>query len=226
MLTAAPVVNGGGPSILGVPRGQETLKGPSLGPLGQDPSMVINPSPSPSSPITEPWRPLQGQSITEDHKPNRVSMREGKTGHKPAQAAINDQDGFRMRAACVCFKSRREEEVLLVSSLGGSGWIIPGGKVDPKEVDNPSVSAVREAREEAGVIGQLGRFLGVFENAERGHRTRVFVMYVERLEPEGEWEESERRRKWFPVREARELLRANKPNHAKYLEGLELPRSA
>jgi len=240
MLTAAPVVNGGGPSILGVPRGQETLRdrslgplgqeplrGPSLGPLGQDPSIVINPSPSPSSPTnTEPWRPLQGQSITEDHKPNRVSMREGKTGHKPAQAAINDQDGFRMRAACVCFKSRREEEVLLVSSLGGSGWIIPGGKVDPKEVDNPSVSAVREAREEAGVIGQLGRFLGVFENAERGHRTRVFVMYVERLEPEGEWEESERRRKWFPVREARELLRANKPNHAKYLEGLELPRSA
>ena len=35
--------------------------------------------------------------------------------HKPAQAAINDQDGFRMRAACVCFKSRREEEV---SQLG------------------------------------------------------------------------------------------------------------
>merc|ERR1711974_227700 len=101
----------------------------------------------------------------------------------------------------------------LVSSLGGNGWIIPGGKVDPKEVDNPSVSAVREAREEAGVIGQLGRFLGVFENAERGHRTRVFVMYVERLEPEGEWE-------------ARELLRANKPNHAKYLEGLGLSRSA
>jgi len=226
MLTAAPVVGGGGPSLLGVPRGQEPLRGPSLGPLVASPS--TSPSTSPPSPIkTESWRPGQGPSITEDHRPNRVSIREGRPGrHKPAQAAINDQDGFRMRAACVCFKSRREEEVLLVSSLGGSGWIIPGGKVDPKEVDNPSVSAVREAREEAGVIGQLGRFLGVFENAERGHRTRVFVMYVERLEPEGEWEESERRRKWFPVREARELLRANKPNHAKYLEGLELPRSA
>jgi len=40
----------------------------------------------------------------------------------------DQQDGFRMRAACVCFRSRKEEEVLLVSSLGGSGWIIPGGK--------------------------------------------------------------------------------------------------
>ena len=105
-------------------------------------------------------------------------------------------------------------------------------------MDNPSVSAIREAREEAGVIGnekrerrqklmsegggegspsllvrcqtqhteqlkereregggvwysyqilapagiailwsgQLGRFLGVFENTEKEHRTRVFVM--------------------------------------------------
>jgi len=130
-----------------------------------------------------------------------------------------------MRAACVCCRSTREDEVLLVSSARGSGWIIPGGKVEPKEVDNPSISAVREAREEAGVIGQLGRSLGVFENAERGHRTRVYVMYVDRLEPETEWLESMRMRKWFSVREAIELLRANKPNHAMYLEKLGLTRS-
>jgi len=180
----------------------------------------------PREPISQ-WVPAQERRISGENLPHVVSIREGRPERqKPKQEAINDQDGFRMRAACVCFRSRKEEEVLLVSSLGGNGWIIPGGKVDPKEVDNPSLSAVREAREEAGVIGQLGRFLGVFENAERGHRTRVFVMYVERLEPECDWEESERRRKWFPIREARELLRANKPNHAKYLEGLGLSRSA
>jgi len=180
----------------------------------------------PREPVTH-WAPAQERRISGENLPHVVSIREGRPERqKPKQEAINDQDGFRMRAACVCFRSRKEEEVLLVSSLGGSGWIIPGGKVDPKEVDNPSVSAVREAREEAGVIGQLGRFLGVFENAERGHRTRVFVMYVERLEPECEWEESVRSRKWFPIREAMELLRANKPNHAKYLEGLGHSRSA
>ena len=75
-----------------------------------------------------------------------------------------------MRAACVCVKSRKEQEVrsssfkctimthhiidcqvLLVT--GTRGWIIPGGKVEPMEIDNPSVSAVREAREEGGVRG-------------------------------------------------------------------------
>ena len=39
--------------------------------------------------------------------------------------------------------------------MGGRGWIIPGGKVEPFEVDNPSVSAIREAREEGGVRGCL-----------------------------------------------------------------------
>ena len=42
-------------------------------------------------------------------------------------------------------------QVLLVT--GTRGWIIPGGKVEPMEIDNPSVSAVREAREEGGVRG-------------------------------------------------------------------------
>ena len=87
-----------------------------------------------------------------------------------------------MRAACVCVKSRNEQEVryfldvrrdsnmndhphlqfrfltfshfqvLLVS--GTRGWIIPGGKVEPMEVDDPSFAAVREAREEGGVRGE------------------------------------------------------------------------
>lgn len=179
----------------------------------------------PQAPPAMDWIPAQDRRPAGENRPHRISIREGKPERqKPAQATINDKDGFRMRAACVCFRSRKEEEVLLVSSLGGSGWIIPGGKVDPKEVDNPSSSALREAREEAGVIGQLGRSLGVFENAERGHRTRVFVMYVERMQEEGEWEESTRCRKWFPVREAKEVLRANKPNHAKYLDELALAR--
>merc|ERR1719410_2014806 len=63
-----------------------------------------------------------------------------------------------MRAACVCVRSTNEQEVLLVT--GGHGWIIPGGKVEPREVNNPSVSAIREAREEGGVVGKLGRYKG------------------------------------------------------------------
>ncbi len=64
-----------------------------------------------------------------------------------------------------------EFQVLLVSSMAHPDrWIVPGGKVEPDE--DPETSAAREAMEEAGVVGNLGRCLGVFENPERKHRTR------------------------------------------------------
>ena len=50
------------------------------------------------------------------------------------------------------FKMIFKFQVLLVS--GSRGWIIPGGKVEPREVDDPSFAAVREAREEGGVRGE------------------------------------------------------------------------
>jgi len=158
--------------------------------------------------------PLWNQQLIKP--PKLICKNTGKI--KPFQASINDADGFRMRAACVCVRTRKEQEVLLVSSTGGRGWIIPGGKVEPREADNPSISAIREAREEGGVLGQLGRYLGEFENTEKGHRTRVFVMYVDSLEPEELWEESIRERKWFTIREAKEVLKKNKPYHVKYIE--------
>ena len=163
-----------------------------------------------------------------------LSLPSGK--RKPIQASINDADGFKMRAACVCVKTRKEQEVLLVSSTGGRGWIIPGGKVEPFEADNPSISAIREAREEGGVRGKrsypinsslsdvcqcagtLGRYLGEFENKEKGHRTRVFVLYVEKLDTEEEWQESVRERRWFTLQDAKEVLKTHKPNHVKYIE--------
>ena len=66
--------------------------------------------------------------------------------------------------------------------------------------------------------GKLGRYLGEFENTEKGHRTQVFVMYVESLDPEEQWEESIRERRWFTLQEAKEVLRKNKPNHVKYID--------
>lgn len=53
-------------------------------------------------------------------------------------------------------------QVLLVtSSRRPELWIVPGGGVEPEE--EPSVTAVREVLEEAGVVGKLGRCLGMFE---------------------------------------------------------------
>lgn len=54
------------------------------------------------------------------------------------------------------------EQVLLVSSSKyPERWIVPGGGVEQDETN--AETAVREILEEAGVVGRLGRCLGVFE---------------------------------------------------------------
>eukprot|EP00096_Caligus_rogercresseyi_P009703 TRINITY_DN3342_c0_g1_i1.p1 TRINITY_DN3342_c0_g1~~TRINITY_DN3342_c0_g1_i1.p1 ORF type:complete len:202 (+),score=70.74 TRINITY_DN3342_c0_g1_i1:145-750(+) len=131
---------------------------------------------------------------------------------------IYDSDGYWLRAACVCVRADSEGEVLLVSSSGRpESWIIPGGKMKASEA--PEASAVREAMEEAGVVGDLGRFLGSFDNPERKHRTKVFVLRVTALLEEFEDKDS-RRRSWFPIDDAIQLLHPYKPNHCKYLNAL------
>lgn len=50
---------------------------------------------------------------------------------------------------------------MVTSSRRPDSWVVPGGGVEPEE--EPAVTALREVREEAGVTGQLGRCLGVFE---------------------------------------------------------------
>ncbi|XP_071555830.1 diphosphoinositol polyphosphate phosphohydrolase 1 isoform X2 [Temnothorax nylanderi] len=133
---------------------------------------------------------------------------------------IYDSEGYRRRAACICVKSDLEDEVLLVtSSRRPDSWIVPGGGVEPEE--EPAVTALREVREEAGVLGQLGRCLGTFENTEHKHRTEVWVMRVTEELPE--WEDSRaigRKRKWFTIPEALLQLGQHKPVQRSYLHSL------
>ncbi|XP_022219633.1 diphosphoinositol polyphosphate phosphohydrolase 1 [Drosophila obscura] len=140
---------------------------------------------------------------------------------KPNSTRIYDKDGFRRRAACICVRAENEAEVLLVtSSRRPELWIVPGGGVEPEE--EPSVTAVREVLEEAGVIGSLGRCLGVFENNDHMHRTEVFVMNVTKeLE---EWEDSRsigRKRQWFTIDDALSRLALHKPTQQHYLMQLQ-----
>ncbi|XP_038320897.1 diphosphoinositol polyphosphate phosphohydrolase 3-beta isoform X2 [Canis lupus baileyi] len=142
---------------------------------------------------------------------------------KPNQTRTYDPEGFKKRAACLCFRSEREDEVLLVSSSRyPDRWIVPGGGMEPEE--EPGGAAVREVYEEAGVKGKLGRLLGIFEqNQDRKHRTYVYVLTVtEILE---DWEDSVsigRKREWFKIEDAIKVLQCHKPVHAEYLEKLKL----
>uniref|UniRef100_A0A182JTT7 diphosphoinositol-polyphosphate diphosphatase n=1 Tax=Anopheles christyi TaxID=43041 RepID=A0A182JTT7_9DIPT len=139
---------------------------------------------------------------------------------KPNSTRIYDKDGYRRRAACICVRSETEAEVLLVtSSRRPELWIVPGGGVEPEE--EASLTATREVLEEAGVVGQLGRCLGVFENSEHMHRTEVFVMVV--TQELDEWEDSKtigRKRQWFSIEEAMSQLALHKPTQRHYLQQL------
>ncbi|EMP32342.1 40S ribosomal protein S10 [Chelonia mydas] len=95
--------------------------------------------------------------------------------------------------------------VLLVSSSRHPDrWIVPGGGMEPEE--EPSVAAVREVCE---------------ENRDRKHRTYVYVLIVtEVLE---DWEDSVnigRKREWFKIEDAKEVLQSHKPVQASYFDTL------
>ncbi|KAK2711862.1 diphosphoinositol polyphosphate phosphohydrolase 2-like [Artemia franciscana] len=138
---------------------------------------------------------------------------------KPNSTRIYDEEGYRKRAACICVNGDESEVLLVSSSKEPDRWIVPGGGVEPNE--DPKGAAAREVWEEAGVRGQLGRCLGIFENEERRHRTAVYVLLVnEELE---EWDDSKnigRKRKWFRIKDAIELLSETKPLHYVYLQSL------
>ncbi|KAL3867786.1 hypothetical protein ACJMK2_040633 [Sinanodonta woodiana] len=140
---------------------------------------------------------------------------------KPNSVRTYDEDGFRRRAACLCFKDHTEQEILLVtSSKNKDGWVVPGGGVEPLE--EPRIAAVREAFEEAGARGHLGRHLGLFENKEKRHRTILYAFTVTELTDE--WEDAKamgRRRQWFSIEEAKEYLSHHKPIQVTYLEMLQ-----
>ncbi|KAL1021053.1 hypothetical protein UPYG_G00008100 [Umbra pygmaea] len=140
---------------------------------------------------------------------------------KSNQTRTYDGDGYKKRAACLCFRNESEEEVLLVSSSRHPDkWIVPGGGMEPGE--EPSDAAVREVCEEAGVKGTLGRLLGVFENTDRKHRTYVYVLIVTDMMED--WEDSVnigRKREWFKTSDASGVLQCYKPVQASYFGKLQ-----
>uniref|UniRef100_A0A669B731 diphosphoinositol-polyphosphate diphosphatase n=1 Tax=Oreochromis niloticus TaxID=8128 RepID=A0A669B731_ORENI len=130
---------------------------------------------------------------------------------KPNQTRTYDVEGFKRRAACLCFKNETEDEVLLVSSSRHPDqWIVPGGGMEPDE--EPCGAAVREVYEEAGVKGKLGRLLGIFEVCYEKFHMQTISLFLNLF--------TGRKRKWFKVDEAIRVLQSHKPVHAEYLHRL------
>lgn len=157
--------------------------------------------------------------ITSKFPSTRKNMVKDKSNVK----RVYDEDGFKRRAACVCVRSEEENEVLLISSTKPGVWKIPGGGLDPGE--EASEAAAREVAEEAGVLGILGRSLGVFEDAKSKERTEVYVMVVTK-EME-KWDESvsrARKRQWFSIEEAMKQVGLYSPFQRNYLQQLRISK--
>jgi phosphohistidine phosphatase len=99
-------------------------------------------------------------------------------------------------------------EILIVSSSQRKHWVVPKGISDPGLT--PQESAAKEAREEAGVEGQVAdEALGSYRYEKWGATctVEVFPMEVTRIIPEQEWEEQHRGREWVTPEVAQQRLR-------------------
>lgn len=137
---------------------------------------------------------------------------------KPNSVRTYDSDGYKLRAACICFKDVSKREVLLVTSSSIAGrWVVPGGGIEPQE--DRMLAAEREAKEEAGVMGHSVQFLGDVQDDIKKTRTAVFTLIVdELLDHYDDLHEVDRERRWFSVADAKELLNLYKPAVAAYLD--------
>ncbi len=125
------------------------------------------------------------------------------------------------QAAAICFRRRGEKlEFLLIRSGKGTRRIFPKGNV--KEGEAPWSTAEREAKEEAGVEGQIRREpLTSYWHRQGGkHRqewsTAAFLLEVTRKTPD---HELNRDPKWYTPQEAEEAVAKNRdPKDAKELQ--------
>ena len=102
--------------------------------------------------------------------------------------------------------SKRGMEILLITSLRKKNWIVPKGYVEYNLT--PFESAKKEAYEEAGVLGSnetfdLGDFL--LDKPTGPILIKVFSMEVMDI-LEDYPEKNDRKRKWFSLEEASELI--------------------
>jgi len=92
-------------------------------------------------------------------------------------------------------------EVLLVTSRSGRRWVVPKGLIEPGL--SAAASAAKEALEEAGVEGRIGkRPLGSYSYEKWGGVCDVEVFPLAARVLYDEWDEDDRQREWVSLDEA------------------------
>jgi 8-oxo-dGTP pyrophosphatase MutT (NUDIX family) len=108
------------------------------------------------------------------------------------------------QAGAVVFKNLAEPKILIVrAKQDPSQWIFPKGHVEPGE--SLPETAVREAREEAGVIGKIVSALSPVVRFQKNNQEIRVQYFLEELISEVPAEEN-REKMWVSPDEAHRLL--------------------
>jgi 8-oxo-dGTP pyrophosphatase MutT (NUDIX family) len=112
------------------------------------------------------------------------------------------------QSGVIPYRIRRGDiEILLVTNSGGTRWVVPKGHVDAGLT--PQQSAIKEAFEEAGIIGVPEELpIGSFEYVKRSRRRVVDLYPMEVATVLNSWpERSFRKRRWVPLERAAHLVK-------------------
>jgi 8-oxo-dGTP pyrophosphatase MutT (NUDIX family) len=98
--------------------------------------------------------------------------------------------------------SGQARQYLVITSSRGTEWVLPKGHIEKGET--PEAAAVREVREEAGVVAEILHALGTSEYRKGSEQVRA-QFYLMRAVGTAEMTE-QRSIQWIRYREALELL--------------------
>ena len=122
----------------------------------------------------------------------------------PDKVRLYDKDGFSLRGACVVWDSPQKNTILLIKNKKNK-WGLPGGGIE--KYDNCfQEGALRELKEEAGIIGKVTSYLGNYKDIHGKKKHNTFVWDVIPLEELEDYKENYRERKWFSFKEAFQIL--------------------
>ena len=125
------------------------------------------------------------------------------------------------QAAVIPYRIRKERvEVALVTTSRGTGWVIPKGSVDDGE--GPREAAIREAEEEAGLLGVVPRKpLGRYRR-NKGNRSCQVDVYLMRVTDVLDYwlEDKLRRRRWMRIPDAAACLREELQQFVHAIDGV------
>ena len=125
------------------------------------------------------------------------------------------------QAAVIPYRVRKARvEVALITRSSGRGWIVPKGSVDHGE--QPREAAIREAEEEAGLLGVVARRpIGHYRHLNGNGLCRVDVFPMRVTDVLDHWlEDGLRRRRWMGIVDAAACLRAELRKFVRAIEDM------